>query len=119
MNDEASRLQLVEYARKRRRLDIENVSETSSIDPLVLCEISEDRAFVAAKPKLRCVVKTSHCNVRLIALQCLAIGLASSRGLLQQTANGCFVRPVATDQLLHDGLTEKLVDRRLCAKGAS
>jgi hypothetical protein len=38
---------------------------------------------------------------------------ASRRGLSQQMADGGFIRPVASHQLLHDRLGQKLINCRL------
>jgi hypothetical protein len=109
-HDEAGRLQPVEQANERNWPDVENLSEGGLIGPFVLRQLYEDgasseshawevgaqRAVVATASQSRCLKQQPHNHIRIIRAG-IILGprrRLRARGLLQQTADGRFVRPV-------------------------
>src|SRR6266446_3442172 len=132
--DEAGTLQPVEQANERNRPDVENLSEGGLIDAFVLRELDEDSASCASHPwKLAhlSIVATAPQPSSLVQQPSDRIGIVGvgiilgpqcrpgGRGLLQQIADGRFVRLVAMHKLLHDRLSQELIKGRLVGWGPS
>src|SRR5277367_4986508 len=110
--DEAGRLQPVEQANERNWPDVENLSEGGLIGPFVLCQLYEDsasseshawevgaqRAIVATASQPGCLEQQPHNHIWIIRAR-IIFGQLRGRGLLQQTADGRFVRPVRYGRL--------------------
>ena len=108
--DEAGRLQPIEQANERNWPDVENSSEGGLIGPFVLRQLHEDsasseghawevgvqRAVVATASHPGCLEQQPHNHIWIIRAG-IILGprrRLRGRGLLQQTADGRFVRPV-------------------------
>jgi hypothetical protein len=129
--DEARRLQRVEQANKCHRRDVENSSESGLIDPFVPREMEENSAsrashagklahfpIVATAPQPSSLVEQRYNRIWIIRVG-IILGprcRPDVRDLLQQMADGRFVRPVATHELLHDRLGQELIKPRLVGR---
>ena len=108
--DEAARLQPVKQANERNWPDVENSSEGGLIGPFVLRQLYENsasseshawelgaqRAVVATASQPGCLEQQPHNHIWIIRAG-IILGprrRLGGRGLLQQTADGRFVRPV-------------------------
>jgi hypothetical protein len=133
--DEAGRLQPVEQANDRSWPDVENLSEGGLIETFVLRKVDEDSASCAShawKPRAQlsvvatarqpsCLMQQAHNRIGIVGAG-IIIGLRSQprgRGLLQQMADGRFLRPVPTHEQLHDRFGQDLIKRRLIASAES
>jgi hypothetical protein len=113
--DEAACLQSVKQANERNWPDVENLSEGGLIGPFVLRQLYEDsasseshawevgaqRAIVATASQPGCLEQQPHNHIWIIRAR-IIFGLRRrlrGRGLLQQTADGRFVRPVRRGRL--------------------
>jgi hypothetical protein len=109
--DEPGRLQSVKVANERNWPDVENLSEGGLVEPFVLRQLHEDsasseshawevraqRAVVATASQPGCLEQQPHNHIRIIRMG-IILGpqrRLRGRGLLQQTADGRFVRPVS------------------------
>jgi hypothetical protein len=109
--DESGRLQSVKVANERNWPDVENLSEGGLVEPFVLRQLHEDsasseshawevraqRAVVATASQSGCLEQQPHNHIRIIRVG-IILGpqrRLRGRGLLQQTADGRFVRPVS------------------------
>jgi hypothetical protein len=108
--DEAGRLQPVKQANERNWPDVDNSSEGGLVQPFVLRQLYEDsasseshawevgaqRAVVAIASQPGCFEQHPHNHIRIIRAGIILGPLRRlrARGLLQQMADGRFVRPV-------------------------
>jgi hypothetical protein len=132
---EAGRLQPVDEANERARPDIENLREASLVEPYEPREMDEDKASRvrhAREPRVQFSIEEAApqpCSFYQLLHDCIGIfRIEMIRGrqcrscdhdLLQQTADGRFVRVVTTHKLSHDRLGQKLIERRLVERGPS
>jgi hypothetical protein len=108
--DEAARLQSVKQANERNWPDVKNMSEGGLIGPFVLRQLYQDSAsseshawevgaqcaVVATASQPGCLEQQPHNHIWIIRAW-IILGprrRLRARGLLQQTADGRFVRPV-------------------------
>jgi hypothetical protein len=133
--DESRRLQPIEQASERTRPDVETLRESHLIEPYELREMDEDSASRArhawelgsqfsieeTAPQPGGLLQQPHDCIGFIRIGIILRQQyrPCDHDLLQQMADGRFVHVVATHELSHDRLGQKLIKCRLVERGPS